>query len=182
MIRSVYDEFQFTIDHLHGELQLTESPMPRVSGEVAVRGRELLDGHFEEWQQLRALARPPRGWVRAVREALGMSTAALARRIGTTAGAVTRLEQSEAADKIGLDTLRRAADALGCDLVYLLVPRRPLGEVVWERARELAHEQATAVEQTMLLEGQQTGQVSAMEEKLARQLLERGGLWRDAGS
>src|ERR1700729_3665738 len=156
-------------------------PMARVSNEVSVRSRELLDNHFDEWQQLRALARPPRGWVRAIREALGMSTTVLAARLGTTAGAVTRLEQSEAAGKIGLDTLRRAADALGCDLVYLLVPRRPLSEVVWERARELAHEQAIAVEQTMLLEGQQTGQVSAMEEKLARHLLERGGLWRDTG-
>jgi len=153
-----------------------------VSREVSVRGRELLDGHFEEWQQLRTLARPPRGWVRAVREALGMSAAALAARLGTTAGAVTRLEQSEAGDRIGLDTLRRAADALGCDLVYLLVPRRPLSDVVWERARELAHEQAAAVEQTMLLEGQQTGQASSMEEKLARQLLERDGLWRDTGT
>jgi predicted DNA-binding mobile mystery protein A len=153
--------------------------MPRVSGEVSLRGRELLDGHFEEWQPLRALARPPRGWVRAVREALGMSAAALAARLGTTAGAVTRLEQSEASDHIGLGTLRRAADALGCDLVYLLVPRRPLGEVVWERARELAQEQAAAVEQTMLLEDQQTGASSAMEERLARQLLERGGLWLD---
>jgi predicted DNA-binding mobile mystery protein A len=142
----------------------------------------LLDGHFEEWQQLRTLARPPRGWVRAVREALGMSAAALAARLGPTAGAVTRLEQSEAGDRIGLDTLRRAADALGCDLVYLLVPRRPLSEVVWDRARELAHEQAAAVEQTMLLEGQQIGQASSMEEKLARQLLERGGLWRDTGT
>jgi hypothetical protein len=42
---------------------------------------------------------------------------------------VTRLEQSEASDRIRLDTLRRAADALGCDLVYLLVPRRPLTAV-----------------------------------------------------
>ena len=81
-------------------------------------------------------------------------------------------------DKIGLDTLRRAADALGCDLVYLLVPRPPLSEVVSERPRERAHEQAIAMEQTMLPEGQLTGQVSAIEERLARQLLERGGLWR----
>jgi predicted DNA-binding mobile mystery protein A len=110
--------------------------MPRVSREVSARSRELLDSHFEEWQHLRTLARPPRGWVRAVRDALGMSAAALAARLGTTAGAVTRLEQSEAADKIRLDTLRRAADELGCDLVYLLVPRHPLSDVVAERARE----------------------------------------------
>ena len=151
--------------------------MPRVSHQVSVRSRELLDGHFEEWQHLRQLARPPRGWVRAVREALGMTAAALAARLGTTAGAVTRLEQSEAADRIRLDTLRRAADALGCDLVYLLVPRRPLNAIVRDRARELAHRQVSAVEQTMRLEDQATGRAKEMEDQLVGQLLERGGLW-----
>lgn len=153
--------------------------MPRVSNEVSVRSRELLDAHFKEWQPLRSLARPPRGWVRAVREALGMSAAALGARLGTTAGAVLRLEQSEAADRIQLDTLRRAADALGCDLVYLLVPRRPLTTVVRERASELAHAQVAAVEQTMRLEDQATGAQKALEDKLTAQLLERGGLWGD---
>jgi len=151
--------------------------MPRVSSQLSGRSRELLDGHFDEWQHLRRLTRPPRGWVRAIREALGMSTAALGARLGTTPGAVTRLEQSEAADRIQLDTLRRAADALGCDLVYLLVPRRPLNAVVRERARELAHRQVTAVEQTMRLEDQATGRAKEMEDQLVNQLLERGGLW-----
>lgn len=107
-----------------------------------------------------------------------MSAAALAARLGTTPGAVTRLEQSEAADRIRLDTLRRAADALGCDLVYLLVPRRPLTAVVRDRARELAHQQVAAVEQTMRLEDQATGRTSELEDQIAKQLLERGGLWR----
>ena len=153
--------------------------MPRVPNEVSVRSRELLDRHFDEWQPLRALSRPPRGWVRAVRQALGMSAAALAARLGTTAGAVTRLEQSEAADRIRLNTLRRAADALGCDLVYLLVPRRPLKTVVRDRARELAHWQVAAVEHTMRLEDQATGKAREMEDQLIERLLERGGLWSD---
>jgi predicted DNA-binding mobile mystery protein A len=153
--------------------------MPRVSHEVSVRSRRLLDGHFDEWQQLRGFPRPPRGWVRAIREALGMSASALAARMGTTAGAVTRLEQSEAGDRIRLDTLRRAADALECDLVYLLVPRRPLHTMVQDRARELAHWQVAAVEQTMSLEDQATGQTRAMEDQLTQELLDRGGLWGD---
>jgi predicted DNA-binding mobile mystery protein A len=144
---------------------------------VSVRSRKLLDDHFDEWQQLRTLERPPRGWVRAVREALGMSAAALAARLGTTPGAVIRLEQSEAGDRIRLNTLRRAADALGCDLVYLLVPRRPLTVVARDRARELAHSQVSAVEQTMRLEDQATGQAREMEDELTERLLERGGLW-----
>ena len=151
--------------------------MPRVSSEVSRRGRQLLDGHFDEWQQLRGLARPPKGWIRAIREALGMSAAALAGQLGVTAGAVTRLEQSEAADRIQLDTLRRAADALGCDLVYLLVPRRPLTAVVRERASRLAHAQIAAVERNMRLEDQATGATGGMEDQLTEELIERGGLW-----
>lgn len=151
--------------------------MPRVSSQLSGRSRELLDGHFDDWQHLRGLARPPRGWVRTFREALGMSTVALGARLGITAGAVTRLEQSEAAYRIQLDTLRRAADALGCDLVYLLVPRRPLNAVVRDRARELVRRQLMAVEQTMRLEDQATGRTKELEDQLVSQLLERGGLW-----
>ena len=151
--------------------------MPRVPSEVSRRGRQLLDGHFDEWQQLRGLARPPKGWIRAIREALGMSAAALGGRLGVTAGAVTRLEQSEAADRIQLDTLRRTADALGCDLVYLLVPRRPLTAVVRERAGRLAHAQIASVEQNMRLEDQATGATREMEDQLTEELIERGGLW-----
>lgn len=156
--------------------------MPRVSNQISLRSRELLDGHFDEWQQLRRQARPPRGWIRAIRDALGMSAAALAGRLDITASAVTRLEQSEAADRIRLDTLRRIADALGCDLVYLLVPRQPLSTVVRDRARHLASRQISAVEQTMQLENQETGAAKEMEDQLTERLLERGGLWsEDAG-
>jgi predicted DNA-binding mobile mystery protein A len=155
--------------------------MPSVSSDASARGRELLDGHFDEWQPLRELARPPRGWIRAVREALGMSAAALADRLGTTAGSVTRLEQSEAAGRVQLNTLRRAADALGCDLVYLLVPRRPLTTVVRERARELAREQVAAVAQTMRLEDQATDRSADLEDQLTQRLIERGSLWSGAG-
>jgi len=151
--------------------------MPRVPSEVSRKGRQLLDSHFDEWQQLRGLARPPRGWIRAIREALGMSAAVLGEQLGVTAGSVTRLEQSEAADRIQLDTLRRAADALGCDLVYLLVPRRPLTTVVRERARQLAHAQIAAVEQNMRLEDQATGATKEMEGQLTEELIERGALW-----
>ena len=151
--------------------------MPRVPSEVSRRGRQLIDGHFDEWQQLRGLARPPKGWIRAIREALGMSAAALGGQLGVTAGSVTRLEQSEAADRIQLDTLRGTADALGCDLVYLLVPRRPLTTVVRERARQLAHTQIAAVEQNMRLEDQATGATKEMEDQLTEELIERGGLW-----
>lgn len=129
--------------------------MRRVSASVAARSRELLDSHFDEWQTIReSVSRPALGWVRTIREALGMSAAVLAERLSITPGSVIRLEQSEANERIRLNTLRRAADALGCDLVYLLVPRQPLAETRRKRAARLATEIAAATDRTMALEDQ----------------------------
>lgn len=83
--------------------------------------------------QMGALTPPVGGWIRAIREALGMSATQLARRIGVAQPTLTKLEQSEAAGRIQLDSLRRVAAALDCDVVYALVPRRPLQEMVEAR-------------------------------------------------
>ena len=99
-------------------------------------------------------ARPPRGWLRAVRNALGMTTAQLARRLGVSQPRIMELEKSEVSGTVSLNTLQRAAEALGCRVVYALVPDRPLAQAVAERAERLAQAQAAAVRQTMLLEGQ----------------------------
>lgn len=101
-----------------------------------------------------ALARPQAGWVRAIRDALGMSSRDLAARLGVTSMAVSKLEASERAGTVGLDTLRRAADALGCDLVYALVPRVPLEEAVRRQAVTVARAELGPVATTMALEDQ----------------------------
>ena len=58
-------------------------------------------------------------------------------RLGLNGRTIRRLERSEQDGVVRLDTLARAADALGCDLVYAIVPRRPLEQSVFERALEL---------------------------------------------
>ena len=73
--------------------------------------------------------RPPAGWLRAIREALGMTSAVLAGRLEITASGVRKLEHAEAIDAITIGTLRRVAEALDCDLQYALVPRRPLRDM-----------------------------------------------------
>ena len=97
---------------------------------------------------------PPKGWVRAIRDAIGMTGTQLARRLGMTAQAVVSLERSEANGKIQLDTLRRAAEAMDCVLVYALVPRSSLTEMVDHRARELALQALLRVSHSMALEDQ----------------------------
>lgn len=100
-------------------------------------------------------ARPRLGWVRAVRDALGMSTRQLAARMGVSQPTVVQLEQSEANGAIQLATLRRAADALNCDLVYALVPREgSLEQTVSTQARLRAGAIVNAVDRSMELEDQ----------------------------
>jgi predicted DNA-binding mobile mystery protein A len=85
---------------------------------------------------------PPEGWVRHLRDALGMNTRQLAARLGTSRQAVLGLESRERRGAITLDTLGRAADALGCELRYVLIPRdslhqRRYGAMVGRLARRL---------------------------------------------
>lgn len=129
-----------------------------------------------------ALARPAGGWVRAVRESLGMSTTDLARRLRVSPAAVSKLEASERAGRVGLDTLSRAADALSCDVVYALVPRGTLDETARRQALHLADRLLQPTRTTMALEAQSVSadaDRSAVED-LAAELLVGRGLWREA--
>ena len=67
--------------------------------------------------------RPPRGWIRAIREANGITVREMAKRLGRAPSVAAHLEGSEAEYRITLGKLRDAADALGCNLVYALVPK-----------------------------------------------------------
>lgn len=116
--------------------------------------RRRLDARLNRNAPMDSLQRPPKGWVKAIRESLGMTTAQLARRMGVAQPSVVALEQSEALGRIRLDTLQRVASALDCHLVYALVPNQPLEALVQSRRRELAEHQLAAVEQSMSLENQ----------------------------
>jgi len=85
--------------------------------------RRQLDKRLSVLTDIDALTRPPRGWVKAIREALGMTTAQLAKRMGVSQPRAVTLEQAEARGAITLDSLERAEQALDCRLVYALVPR-----------------------------------------------------------
>jgi transcriptional regulator with XRE-family HTH domain len=72
---------------------------------------------------LHVVRRPPAGWLRTVREALGMSRRAVAEKLDVSPAAVRDYEVAEANDTITLATLRRMAGAMGCEVVCALVPR-----------------------------------------------------------
>jgi predicted DNA-binding mobile mystery protein A len=130
-----------------------------------------LDKRFTGLRRLAQNPRPPKGWLRAIRDALGMTTAQFARRLGVSQPRIIELEQSEVSGSVTLNTLQRAAEALGCRLVYALIPEKPLAETVRERTELIAERQLKAVEQTMRLEDQSVKDATAAKD-LRRQFVE----------
>jgi predicted DNA-binding mobile mystery protein A len=141
-----------------------------------------LDTTLARWRSADLSLRPPSGWIKAIREVLGMPATRLAKRLGVVASTVTRLETSEADDTISLATLRRAAEALGCELQYALVPKQSLTNTLDARATQLARARMGAIDHTMALEAQATSNdtVASQTRALAENLLKgpRRELWR----
>lgn len=119
----------------------------------------------------RAAIRPDKGWLRAIREASGTSLRELAHRMGTSPQAAAQFEKSEAGFRITLKSLRDAADALGCDLVYALVPRSGnVGQLAQAAVTEEAAERLRAVEHSMALENQAVGDIDTRAAKKPRRV------------
>ena len=144
---------------------------------------EQLDRRLSELRSLTNSARPSRGWIRAVRDALGMTTAQLGKRMSVRQPRIVELEKAEVTGNITMHSLERAAEALGCRVVYAFVPRKPLTETLDERALQVAQLQLSSVEQSMRLEAQgvkDEGQRERTLQRLADELLQRPArLWDD---
>lgn len=144
------------------------------------RARRTLDQRLEALGPPARFQPPPKGWVRAIRDALGMTGAQLARRLSITAQSVADLEKSEAAGTISLNTLNRAAAAIDCTLVYALVPRTRLDTLVRERARAIAMRELKGVAHSMAIEDQATPEdIEARVEEFIRETMKERDLWND---
>jgi len=141
-----------------------------------------IDAALGRWRAAELPPRPAAGWLKAIREALGMTATHQARTLGVTTSTVTRLENSEADDTISLGSLRRAAEALGCELQYALVPKQSLTDTLEARATDIARQQMATISHSMALEAQATSPetLEAQTRALADSLLKgsRRALWR----
>jgi predicted DNA-binding mobile mystery protein A len=123
-------------------------------------------------------AAPKSGWIAAIRKSLGMSGSTLAKRIGVSQSALAQYEKSEKDGNITLQTLEKVANALDADLVYAIVPRKPIKKTLEERAAEVARKRILPLAHSMSLEDQ-SASIEEEIEDLKRELLERPReLWR----
>ena len=116
--------------------------------------REQLDASLKKFSPLKKSSPPMKGWVRAIRTALGMSGQQLATRLGVNRQRVSRIEKDEVAGKLTIKTLEKVAEALDCKLVYGFVPRSSLEMTVNQQAEKIASKRMGKVFHTMSLEQQ----------------------------
>lgn len=134
-----------------------------------------VDSALRPFHELRGGKPPEKGWARTIREALGMSIRQMAERMGVAKTTAASLERNEASGAIQLDSLRRLGEALGCDLVYALIPRESLEETVRNRTRAVAAGRVRRVSESTELEEQ--GIPSSERERQIMELAER--LWQE---
>jgi len=129
---------------------------------------QTLDRHIAD---IRVCDRPNEGWIAAIRKSLGMSVRQLAERIGVTQQSTARLESNEAEDSITLKSLRKAAEALDCRVVYALIPNEgSLDATIRKQAVKKATEIVKDVDHSMQLEAQGVGNVDTKIKEMADDL------------
>src|SRR6266850_3548803 len=116
--------------------------------------RRQLDARFSRMGSPQLFTPPRSGWIRAIRQSLGMTSRQLGSRLRATPQAVLEFERSEARGAITLKSLEKVAKALDCSLVYALIPNRSLEETVRQRAHQVAAQRIDNVNHTMRLEDQ----------------------------
>ncbi|MBN2561709.1 MAG: mobile mystery protein A [Phycisphaerae bacterium] len=116
--------------------------------------RQQLERTLRRFEPLRASAPPVKGWIRAIRDALGMNGRQFADRLGEHRSGTKQIEQREVTGALTLKTMRRAAEALDCIFVYGFVPRTSLDEAVRNQAKQLAAKRLAQASHTMALEDQ----------------------------
>ena len=143
--------------------------------------RKSLDQRLNLLRDSTVFARPPRGWVKAIREALGMTAAQLGARVGVSRPRIYEIEKSEISGSLSLDSLQRVANAMDCQLVYALVPRKPLDKLAQDKALKLATERLRNTAHSMTLEDQSVDAKNQAQhlQNLATEILEASGsaLW-----
>ncbi len=147
--------------------------MPRKPDPIGPLVRQQLDRRFSRIREfLPALLPPQGGWIVTLRTALGMSQVALAHRMGVTQQTISQLENREADGNVTLEALDKAARALGGQLVYAIVPERPIADALEQRALNIARERTSSVRHSMRLENQEPdSDVDARAQELAKELL-----------
>lgn len=126
---------------------------------------------------------PAEGWLKTIRQALGMSGAQLAKRLGVTKGRVSQAENAELEGGITIKTMHNMAAAMNCRFVYAIIPEKDVEIILRDQALKKAKERVTAASTHMALEAQTLSEekLNTEIERIAKEIIEKRppDFWND---
>lgn len=153
---------------------------------VTKQYRDKVNQAFSQFGRFSALPNhglPREGWLRTMRTALGMSGTQLAKKLGVTKARISKAELDEPQGSVTLKTMHAMADAMDCNFVYAIVPKRNVEDVIKARAMEKARAQVKAASTHMALEAQSLSeeQIEFEIERIAAQMMIKmpSDFWND---
>jgi len=115
-----------------------------------------LDRKLAQFQILKGIEVPPKGWINAIRTTLNMSLVQLAKRLKKTSVTVKEIEEREQNKTITLKKLIEVGEVLDLQFVYGFVPKESsIEKMIEKRAIEIAREIVLRTSHTMALEDQE---------------------------
>ena len=145
--------------------------------ESRARDRRTLDNRLKKIPKGEEFTVPRQGWIRSIREALGMSAADLGDRMGITRQSVLTLENSESDGRAGIDSLKRAAAAMDCSFVYAFLPNSSLENILRKQIEKVVAQRMRSVSHSMKLEDQLTDLTDSVYEALVKDLMNSPKVW-----
>ena len=135
--------------------------------------REQIQASVMDFFDLTKKPAPKNGWIKTIREALGLSSKVLANKLGCSQANISYMEAREKKKSISLESLEQVAQAMNCKLVYCLVPLEPFDKILEKQARKVAKKQISLVNHSMKLEqqGLNAKQLKQEEDDLVEELL-----------
>lgn len=117
--------------------------------------REQLDQNIQRLQPLKNINVPLKGWIKAVRESIGMTSTQLAKRLGVSQPRVTQIEKEEINGSLTINMMRKVAEALNCNYYYSILPQEENLETLLRiRVTQIVKKKYENVNHTMKLEAQ----------------------------
>ena len=138
--------------------------------------REQLDKRLDPLRTYFSTGMPQQGWIKTIREALGLSARQLGKKAGLDQSRISRLETAEKDGNLKLSSLQKIARGFHMKFVYGFVPEEPLEQLVRAQAKKIALKRLKRLSETMRLEKQELSkeeQEKAMEDMIEKILVDQ---------
>lgn len=145
-----------------------------------MQNQEALLRHIEKRSRVLRpmLMHPQKGWIREMRQALGITLAKLGDLCGLATPTIAQAERRELEGKLTLETLRKTAEAMNCELTYSFIPKSDMTEFIEKKAYEKAKRILNVADIHMSLENQKvTSDMEIRILRLQKKLIAEGKVW-----